>query len=158
PNSPVQRRRSTPRTWRLTCADAAPAVAVRARRPNPIRRDLMAEKSSQQKMKTYPEGTTFSGRISRTWRDSEPAFPLKPKAPKGPRNLLYVVRDVAAFGGSAPFGGRVEPPNTPRLADNGLRYTNFHTTALCSPTRSCLITGRNHHSNAMGCITEMATG
>jgi len=117
----------------------------------------MADKTSQ-KMKTYQEGSAFSGRIGRTWRDSEPAFPLKPKAPKGAPNILYIVLDDVGFGWSDTFAGLVETPNITRLADNGLRYTNFHTTALCSPTRACLLTGRNHHSNATGSITEMATG
>ena len=70
---------------------------------------------------------------------------------------LFLLDDVG-FGWCDTFGGLVETPNITRLADNGLRYTNFHTTALCSPTRSCLLNGRNHHSNGMAIITELATG
>ena len=109
-------------------------------------------------LKTYREGSTFNGRIGRWWAESEPAFPMKPKAPKGAPNVVYVVLDDVGFGWCDTFGGLVETPNITRLADNGLRYTNFHTTALCSPTRSCLLNGRNHHSNGMANITELATG
>jgi arylsulfatase A-like enzyme len=109
-------------------------------------------------MKTYNEGATFSGRIGRTWQESEPAFPVKPSAPEGAPNVVYIVLDDVDFGWCDTFGGLVETPNITRLADNGLRYTNFHTTALGSPTRSCLLNGRNHHSNGMANITELATG
>jgi arylsulfatase A-like enzyme len=109
-------------------------------------------------MKTYSEGASFSGRIGRTWVESEPAFPVKPKAPDAAPNVVYIVLDDVGFGWSDTFGGLVETPNITRLADNGLRYINFHTTALCSPTRSCLLNGRNHHSNGMANITELATG
>jgi arylsulfatase len=80
------------------------------------------------------------------------------KAPKGAPNIVYVVLDDVGYGWADTFGGLVETPNITRLARNGLSYTNFHTTALCSPTRSCLLTGRNHHSNGMANITELATG
>ena len=113
---------------------------------------------SSKKMKTYIEGSRFNGKIGRTWQDSEPSFPVKPKAPEGAPNIVYVVIDDCGYGWSDTFGGLVETPNITRLADNGLRYTNFHTTALCSPTRSCLLNGRNHHSNSMANITELATG
>jgi arylsulfatase len=73
-------------------------------------------------------------------------------------NILYWVIDDTGFGQLAPFGGLIEMPTLQRLVDAGVQYTNFHTTALCSPTRSCLLTGRNHHSNHMACITEGATG
>jgi arylsulfatase A-like enzyme len=109
-------------------------------------------------MKTYREGERFPGRIGPTWEDSEPAFPMPPAAPEGAPNILYVIVDDIGFGWTGPFGGLIRTPNIQRLADNGLRYTNFTTTALCSPTRSCLITGRNHHSVGMANITELATG
>jgi arylsulfatase len=110
------------------------------------------------KLKTYLEGQPFPGRIGRTWQESEPAFPVAPMPPKGAPNVLYIVLDDVGFGWSSTFGGLVETPNITKLADNGLRYTNFHTTALCSPTRACLLTGRNHHSVGMANITELATG
>lgn len=109
-------------------------------------------------MKSYPEGAPFTGRVGRTWQDSEPAFPVPPTAPAGAPNILYIVIDDTGYGWNSTFGGLVDTPNITRLADHGLRYTNFHTTALCSPTRACLLTGRNHHSVGMANITELATG
>ena len=71
--------------------------------------------------------------------------------------MLVVLLDDVGFGASSAFGGPVNMPTAERLAAGGLKYTRFHTTALCSPTRQALLTGRNHHSVGMGCITEMAT-
>jgi arylsulfatase A-like enzyme len=108
--------------------------------------------------KSYLEGEPFPGKIARTAEESEPAFPTAPKAPEGAPNILYIVLDDVGFGWADTFGGLVETPNLSRLARAGLSYTNHHTTALCSPTRACLLTGRNHHSVGMGNITELATG
>ena len=82
----------------------------------------------------------------------------QPVAPDGSPNILYIVLDDVGFSAMQPFGGLIETPNINRIAGNGLVYTNFHTTALCSPTRSCLLTGRNHTTNSMGSITEAAAG
>ena len=109
-------------------------------------------------MKTYHEGDPFPGRIGRTWDVSEPAFPVPREAPPGAPNILYVVLDDVGFGWADTFGGLVETPNITRLAKGGLSYVNHHTTALCSPTRACLLTGRNHHSVGMANITELASG
>ena len=79
-------------------------------------------------------------------------------APKGAPNVLLILTDDVGFGASSTFGGPIQTPNFQRLADSGLRFNTFHTTALCSPTRAALITGRNHHTIASGVITEMATG
>ena len=84
-----------------------------------------------------------------------PIVPLRP--PAGAPNVLVILLDDAGFGSSSAFGGPVSTPNFERLAAGGLRYTRFHTTALCSPTRQALLTGRNHHSVGMGGITEIAT-
>src|SRR5262249_1571752 len=100
----------------------------------------------------------FLGKIGRTVKDSTPDFPKSVEAPKGAPNVLLILTDDVGFGASSTFGGPIETPNFQRIADNGLRYNMFHTTALCSPTRAALITGRNHHTNASGVITEMATG
>ncbi len=100
----------------------------------------------------------FKGKIGRTAKDSIPDFPKAIEAPKGAPNVLLILTDDVGFGASSTFGGPIQTPNFQRLADAGLRYNTFHTTALCSPTRAALITGRNHHSNASGVITEMATG
>ena len=100
----------------------------------------------------------LQGEIGRTVRDSKPDFPKGVEAPAGAPNVLLILTDDVGFGASSTFGGPIETPNFQRLADSGLRYNMFHTTALCSPTRAALITGRNHHTNASGVITEMATG
>ena len=109
-------------------------------------------------VKTYHEGEPFPGRIGRTWDVSEPAFPVPREAPPGAPNILYIVLDDVGFGWADTFGGLVETPNITRLAKGGLSYVNHHTTALCSPTRACLLTGRNHHSVGMANITELASG
>lgn len=115
-------------------------------------------KKSSDAIKTYHEGDAFPGRIGRTWQDSEPAFPMPQKAREGAPNILNIIIDDIGFGWIEPFGGFIETPNIKKLAQKGLSYTNFTTTALCSPTRAALITGRNHHSVGMAAITEMATG
>src|SRR6185295_11317613 len=81
--------------------------------------------------------------------------PLRP--PQGAPNVLIVLIDDAGFGSSSAFGGPCDTPNLEKLAGNGLRYNRFHTTALCSPTRAALLSGRNHHTVGMGNITENAT-
>jgi arylsulfatase A-like enzyme len=102
----------------------------------------------------------FKGRIALDIRDAKPDWtPYEPpKAPEDAPNILYLVWDDVGFGAFDCYGGMIETPNMSRLAQMGLRYTNFHTTALCSPTRSCLLTGRNATSNGMACITEASSG
>ena len=82
----------------------------------------------------------------------------QPIAPEGTPNVLYIVLDDVGYSAMGPYGGLIETPNIDRIAEGGLTYTNFHTTALCSPTRSCLMTGRNHTTNGMATITEAASG
>ncbi len=84
-----------------------------------------------------------------------PIEPLRP--PNGAPNVLFVLIDDVGFGASSAFGGPVNMPNAERLAAKGLKYNRFHTTALCSPTRAALLSGRNHHTVGMGGITEIAT-
>jgi arylsulfatase len=100
----------------------------------------------------------FGGKIERTLKGSTPDFPKMYEAPAGSPNILMILTDDVGFGASSTFGGPIQTPNFQRLADTGLRYNMYHTTALCSPTRAALITGRNHHSVASGDITEFATG
>jgi arylsulfatase A-like enzyme len=102
----------------------------------------------------------FSGTIDVDIRDSQPDWEpyLQPLAPPGSPNVLYIVLDDVGFSAMEPWGGLIETPNINRLAENGLTYTNWHTTALCSPTRSSLLTGRNHTTNGMACIAEATTG
>jgi arylsulfatase A-like enzyme len=105
-------------------------------------------------------GKEFKGKIALDVRDSEPDWaPFEqPKAPEGAPNVLMIVWDDVGYGAMDVFGGPIETPTMRRLADQGVRYSNFHTTALCSPTRSSLLNGRNATSNGMACITEGAAG
>ena len=100
----------------------------------------------------------FNGKIGRTVKDSKPDFPKGVEAPAGAPNILLILTDDVGFGATSVFGGPIQTPNFQRVADRGLRYNCWHTTALCSPTRAALITGRNHHTVASGVITEFATG
>src|SRR3984893_9479172 len=102
----------------------------------------------------------FKGTINVDIRDSVPDWtPFEPpKAPDGAPNVVYVVLDDVGFSAMRCYGGPIETPNIERIAADGVRYTQWHTTALCSPTRSCLLTGRNHTRNSMACITEAAVG
>jgi arylsulfatase len=101
----------------------------------------------------------FPGNVGRTYLDSDPPqFPQPVKPPKGAPNVVLILLDDAGFGQFSTFGGGVPSPTMERLAAEGLRYNRFHTTALCSPTRAALITGRNHHSAAFASISEAATG
>jgi arylsulfatase A-like enzyme len=109
-------------------------------------------------IKEYKPGTAFPGVIGRTTTESSPAWPEPIRAGEGAPNILFWIIDDVGYGQMSPFGGLVNMPNLDRLANNGLRYTNMHTTALCSPTRACILTGRNHHSSGVACIMEMATG
>ncbi len=109
-------------------------------------------------LKEYKPGTTFPGVIGLTVDQSSPAWPEPMRAREGAPNVLFIVLDDTGYGQLGCFGSPIETPNLDALAEGGLRYTNMHTTALCSPTRACVITGRNHHSNAMAAITELATG
>ena len=103
---------------------------------------------------------SFGGVVNVDIRDSVPDWsPFQPpKAPEGAPNVVYIVLDDVGFSAMACYGGPVETPNIDRVVAAGLRYTQWHTTALCSPTRSCLLTGRNHTRNSMACITEAAVG
>lgn len=102
----------------------------------------------------------FKGTINVDIRDSVPDWsPFEPpKAPDGAPNVVYIVLDDVGFSAMSAYGGPIETPNIERIADAGIRYTQWQTTALCSPTRSCLLTGRNHTRNSMACITEAASG
>jgi arylsulfatase len=107
-----------------------------------------------------PESKPFKGIINVDVRDSTPDWEpfLPPKAPDGAPNVLVVLYDDTGLAAWSPFGGKIQMPTLQRLADNGLRYSQWHTTALCSPTRSIFLTGRNHHQNGMACITEASIG
>jgi hypothetical protein len=102
----------------------------------------------------------FHGAVNRTLAGSQPDWGqighIRP--PEGAPNVLLVLIDDAGFGNPSTFGGPVDTPNYTRMADQGLRYNRFHVTALCSPTRAALLTGRNHHTVGFGSIGELSSG
>jgi arylsulfatase A-like enzyme len=100
----------------------------------------------------------FGGKIERNVAQSKPWWPPRVVPPKGAPNVLLIMTDDVGFGAPSTFGGVIPTPALDRIAQMGLRYTNFHSTSLCSPTRAALITGRNHHSAGFGVVAEQATG
>lgn len=100
----------------------------------------------------------FGGSVGLSAKDSKPYWPPTVVPPEGAPNVLLIMTDDAGFGVPSTFGGVIPTPALDRVANAGLRYTQFHSTALCSPTRAALITGRNHHSVGFGVITEQSTG
>ena len=100
----------------------------------------------------------FGGEINLSAEQSKPCWPATVVPPKGAPNVLLIMTDDQGYGVSGTFGGVIPTPAMDRIAKMGLRYTQFHSTALCSPTRAALITGRNHHSVGSGQIGELSTG
>jgi arylsulfatase A-like enzyme len=100
----------------------------------------------------------FEGTIGRTFDDSEAWWPPRERAPDGAPNIVMVLLDDVGYAQFGCYGSDIATPTFDRLAAGGLRYSNFHTTALCSPTRACLMTGRNHHANGMARIVEFPSG
>jgi arylsulfatase A-like enzyme len=100
----------------------------------------------------------FHGRIGRDWRDSEPWWPPETIAPEGAPNVVLVVLDDVGFAQLGCYGSPIDTPVIDGLAASGVRLANFHTTALCSPSRACLLTGRNHHRSGMGRVADLAVG
>jgi arylsulfatase A-like enzyme len=98
----------------------------------------------------YTPTQIFQGKIGKTIEESKEWLPTQKTAPEGAPNVIYIVLDDIGFGGSSAFGGLIQTPNIDRLANNGLRYTNYHTTSISTPTRAALITGRNSHSVHLG--------
>jgi arylsulfatase A-like enzyme len=105
-----------------------------------------------------PPPSKFGGDINLSAKDSKPYWPPQVVPPKGAPNVLLIMTDDQGYGVSGTFGGVIPTPAMDRIAKMGLRYTQFHSTALCSPTRAALITGRNHHSTGFGIISEQSTG
>ena len=100
----------------------------------------------------------FGGIVGDTWRESEPWWPPDPQPPAGAPNVVLVVLDDVGYAQLGCYGSDIATPVIDQLAADGVRLTNFHTTALCSPTRACLLTGRNHHSNGMARVADLAVG
>jgi arylsulfatase len=105
-----------------------------------------------------PPPQPFQGQIELNAAQSKPGWPARVVPPKGAPNILLIMTDDVGFAAPSTFGGVIPTPALDRIAANGLRYTNFHSTSLCSPTRAALITGRNHHSVGFGVVSEAATG
>ena len=105
-----------------------------------------------------PPDPEFGGVIKNDALQSKPWWAPRIVPPKGAPNVLLIMTDDSGFGVPSTFGGVIPTPAMDRVAKNGLRYNNIHSTALCSPTRAALITGRNHHSVGFGVISEQSTG
>ena len=105
-----------------------------------------------------PPEPQFGGVIGRTFRDSVPDWPRRRLPPAGAPHVVVILMDDLGFGQLSCYGGPIEAPHIAALANAGLRYNNFHTTGLCSPSRAALLSGRNHHSVGFAAISEMATG
>jgi arylsulfatase len=114
--------------------------------------------STQYSNKLPADDPEFQGKIGRTYKDSEMAWPELPSPPKGAPNVVVILLDDVGFGMTSTFGGSIPTPNLDSLANEGLRYNRFHTTAICGPSRAVLITGRNHHNSGSGFLAEWATG
>src|SRR6185369_15585528 len=100
----------------------------------------------------------FKGVINESVKASKPWWPARVVPPKGAPNVLLIMTDDQGYGVSGTFGSTIPTPALDRIASSGLRYTQFHSCALCSPTRAALITGRNHHAAGFGVVGEAATG
>ena len=105
-----------------------------------------------------PAGEEFSGKIAQTRAASVPAFPKQAQAPKSAPNVLLVLLDDAGFAATSAFGGGARTPNLEHIAAEGIRYNRFHTTAICSPTRAALLTGRNQHQVGFGNLADIPAG
>jgi arylsulfatase A-like enzyme len=100
----------------------------------------------------------FEGVIGRTFAESTPWWPPLERAPEGAPNVVMVLLDDVGYAQFGCYGSDIATPHFDRMAGEGVRFGNFHTTALCSPTRACLMTGRNHHASGMARIVEFASG
>jgi arylsulfatase len=123
-----------------------------ARPGSPAYREALTSKA------VPPASPAFGGRIAQTAGESQPWWPPQVAAPKGAPNVLLIMLDDAGYGSESTFGGTIPTPSLDRIANSGLRYTAFHSAALCSPTRAALVTGRNHHTVHFGIVAEGATG
>jgi arylsulfatase len=140
------------------CAIGAACLAASGRRSPLLARDSNAAAVAADGEQLPKPDPAFKGKIGETYKDSTPDYPRPAKAPKGAPNVLLILLDDVGFGMCSTFGGPASTPHLDKLAKNGLAYNRFHTTALCSPTRAALLTGRNHHSVGTGVIIEMGTG
>ena len=122
---------------------------------------MLCSSCSQSRMASNsddPRMAGFKGKISKNYADSKEDWPTRPKAPDGSPNVLVILLDDVGFGQLGPYGGLTHTPNIDKLAARGLTYTNFHSPALCSPSRAAILAGRNHHSIGFGSHAATAMG
>jgi arylsulfatase len=143
--------------WLMAPIFLLTAAAAPAQQPTGVQCSTSATTTIDGKYVPSPP-PDFAGVINLNATDSKPCWPAKIVPPKGAPNVLLIMTDDQGYGVSGTFGGVIPTPTMDRIAKMGLRYTEFHSTALCSPTRAALITGRNHHSVGFGVIGELATG
>src|SRR5881628_3809127 len=153
------------RSWASTCLALSTLIAVSGTAAAKLPEDPKAPPPGSPSATATIDGRyipnpppPFAGKINLTAADSKPGWPPTIVPPKGAPNILLIMTDDQGYGITSTFGGVIPTPAMDRLAKAGLRYTQFHSTALCSPTRAALITGRNHHSAGFGVIGEMSTG
>ena len=145
--------------WAQTASTIAPATVVGAEA-----RDTTGAPGSPDATTTIdgrylpPPPQSFKGKIELNATQSTAGWPARVVPPAGAPNILLIMTDDVGFAAPSTFGGVIPTPALDRIAAAGLRYTNFHSTSLCSPTRAALITGRNHHSAGFGVVSEAATG
>jgi arylsulfatase A-like enzyme len=138
----------------LSVVGAVPAMAQQTRGTPGAPSATMTIEGNQ----LPPPRPAFGGVIEETAKDSKPWWPPRVVPPKGAPNILLIMTDDQGYGVAGTFGGVIPTPALDRIANTGLRYTEFNSTALCSPTRAALITGRNHHDVGFGVISELSTG
>jgi arylsulfatase A-like enzyme len=138
----------------LSVVGAVPAMAQQTRGTPGAPSATMTIEGNQ----LPPPPPAFGGVIEETAKDSKPWWPPRVVPPKGAPNILLIMTDDQGYGVAGTFGGVIPTPALDRIANTGLRYTEFNSTALCSPTRAALITGRNHHDVGFGVISELSTG
>lgn len=141
----------------LTAFILSPAVSVLAQEITGVPGSPSATQTIDGKQIPAP-ALPFDGVIKEKASDSTPWWPPRIVPPKGAPNVLLIMTDDQGYGTYSSFGGVIPTPAMDRIANAGLRYTQFHSTSLCSPTRAALITGRNHHSSGFGVVTELSTG
>jgi arylsulfatase len=135
-----------------------PGAAIPAEAQQPAPPGSPAATTTLRGEQLPPPPQKFGGVIKSDAAASTPAWPARVVPPAGAPNILLIMTDDVGFGAPSTFGGVIPTPALDRIAASGLRYTQFHSTALCSPTRAALMTGRNHHSAGFGVIAEQATG
>lgn len=147
--------RRRPLTADSSLAEIAREDVISPAKPETV---LVIQSASEKEASDVDSGQACRPVVGLSYKNSTPCWPQVAQPPKGAPNVVYIVLDDVGYGQIGCFGGPIQTPNIDRLAEGGLRYSNFHTTALCSPTRSCLLTGRNHHSAGVALVTEWPTG